>query len=157
MKVGTLSTYLYLDESSPSGLRWKVSTNRRIKVGCMAGTLGNHGYQQVTLLGNTILAHRIVAVLIGALGATSSTLEVDHIDGNKLNNLPVNLRVVTIRQNANNRVNHRAGRLCGAHRSGTRWMSRITVSGRSIYLGLFDTEQAAHAAYLDYRKYYNLV
>jgi hypothetical protein len=46
----------------------------------------------------------------------------------------------------------RAGHLKGAswHKSGNCWRATITVAGKSIHLGRFDTEQEAHEAYKKY-------
>jgi hypothetical protein len=89
---------------------------------------------------------------------------IDHIDGNKLNNLISNLRVVTHRQNMQNLVSHRAGQLVGASRrenrkpsfmeyvrgarGGERWGSRIFINGKKKHLGIFSTELEAHTAYI---------
>lgn len=130
--------------------------HKRIIPGSTAGTLTCYGYYRVKLLGRCIQAHRIVAVLSGLLDNTTSALSIDHIDGMCSNNTPENLRAVTNRQNQNNRAVHRVGRLCGTLRSGTKWEARVQVNGKKIYLGTYDTEQAAHMAYLAYRKQHNL-
>jgi hypothetical protein len=71
--------------------------------------------------------------------------EVDHIDGNGLNNCRTNLRVVTARQNRFN--NHVAK---GYYRSlrGSRWIATIKLNRLGINLGSYDTEEEARAAYI---------
>lgn len=80
-------------------------------------------------------------------------LEIDHIDGDGLNNRRSNLRIATAFQNHQNtplRVDSASG-LKGAHpcRQTGRWKSEITANGRTHYLGRFDTPEAAHAAYTE--------
>lgn len=83
---------------------------------------------------------------------------VDHIDGVVTNNNIDNLRWVSIRGNSCNRKTHRAGRLVGAnfHKSANKWRSLITINGKQIHLGYFNTEQSAHEAYLEARIKYEV-
>lgn len=80
--------------------------------------------------------------------------EVDHIDGNGLNNQRDNLRITTHRQNQVNRENHRNGKLPGVtFRKGKDhafkpWQTQIQVNGKHKHLGSFKTEQEAYEAYL---------
>ena len=77
--------------------------------------------------------------------------QIDHIDGNKSNNKIDNLREVTNQQNQFN-TNAKGYRL-----QNNRYTSQIKVSGKSIHLGSFDTEQEAHKAYLDAKKIYHKI
>lgn len=81
-------------------------------------------------------------------------LEVDHINGNRFDNRKSNLRLATHRQNGCNtrlRKNSRSG-LKGAswHPQSQMWRARVYSNGREIHLGLFDTAEAAHAAYREH-------
>jgi hypothetical protein len=72
---------------------------------------------------------------------------VDHANGNGLDNARANLRPATHQQNAaNSRVK---GRFKGVFpgRRGKRFRAQIRVSGKSIHLGTFDTEEQAFEAY----------
>lgn len=81
-----------------------------------------------------------------------TTDEVDHINGNKLDNRKHNLRVCTHAENTKNRSpnknpgNSRFKGVDFQKRSGT-WRARITVNYRKIYLGDFRTEVDAAIAY----------
>lgn len=93
----------------------------------------------------TVRLHRVL------LGLTApDQLEVDHRDGDGLNNRRSNLRVATRTQNrancrvySNNQLRVKGVRL---NRSG-RYEVNIGVNGKAVYLGLFDTIPEAVAVY----------
>lgn len=76
-------------------------------------------------------------------------VQVDHINGNSLDNRKVNLRICTHQQNRCN--GHKKPRsntgFKGVYlRRGNRYMSQIKAFGNSIYIGMFDNPvDAAHA------------
>jgi hypothetical protein len=79
-----------------------------------------------------------------------SSVDVDHIDGNKLNCTRDNLRPATRQQNQANRDASRGRPYKGVYRSqtpGPRWVAKITVDGEQKYLGSFSTPEAAARAY----------
>lgn len=77
-------------------------------------------------------------------------LFVDHVDGNPLNNTRSNLRLATPAQNASHRTRPNRGRYIGVYKSASgKWAAAINPSGKTIYLGVFDDEVMAAAAYND--------
>jgi len=79
-------------------------------------------------------------------------LDIDHIDGNRLNNQRSNLRVVTRQQNLwNNRVrsDSRTGFKGVSYHPTKRRKYRtiITLNGKRIPLGYYMTPEEAHRAY----------
>lgn len=76
---------------------------------------------------------------------------IDHINGNTLDNRIQNLRDVSQRINQQNRrkTSSRSG-LLGAHwrERDKKWSSAIVVGGKAIHLGIFETAETAHAAYV---------
>ena len=93
----------------------------------------------------TVLMHRMIM-------RYPSGLQVDHIDGDGLNNRKSNLRVATHTQNMWNRGPQRNSvtgfrGVCWSHREG-KWRARISVNNCKIDIGFFDTPEAAHAAYV---------
>lgn len=77
--------------------------------------------------------------------------EVDHIDGNGLNNQRSNLRICTHKENMRNRkvTGKGSSRFKGVHlcpQTG-RWHARITVDGKKLHLGRFARQAEAAAAY----------
>lgn len=76
---------------------------------------------------------------------------VDHIDRNGLNNQRANLRPATYAQNAGNRtgVSGTSSKFKGVCwiKQSQKWRASICVSGRTLYLGEYATEQEAALAY----------
>ena len=74
---------------------------------------------------------------------------IDHLNGNPADNRIENLRLANRSQNEANggrRGKHKKG---ASPRRNGRWVAQITVNFRNHYLGSFDTEDEAHAAYMD--------
>lgn len=78
-----------------------------------------------------------------------SGMEVDHVDGNTLNNRRANLRLATRAQNSRNRRAQDGGtsKYKGVSAKGERWAACIGHGGESVHLGTFDTEEAAARQY----------
>jgi hypothetical protein len=78
-------------------------------------------------------------------------LEVDHVDGDGLNNRRCNLRPATSSQNKHNRGkgrNNTSGfKGVWWHKQHGRWAADIWLHSKKRFLGLFDTAELAHAAY----------
>lgn len=106
------------------------------------------GYCKVRFKGGLISYHRIIWVLLN--GDVPEGTQIDHIDGNRVNNSIDNLRLVTNRENSQNRVRHRKGRLvgCSYHKLTNKWRAYTVIGSKQRHLGLFNTEQEAHEAYL---------
>lgn len=91
-----------------------------------------------------ILIHRLI------LNAPEH-LEVDHIDGNRLNNQRSNLRLATSSQNKMNRGprkdNTSGYKGVSWHSQRLKWTARVKAGQKYIHLGLFDSKEAAALAY----------
>jgi hypothetical protein len=112
----------------------------------------SHGYPQTTIPGS----RKIVRLSRLILDEQDASVFVDHINCNKLDNRRANLRRATRSENMWNRRPNRRGAslLKGVSRSGTgsRWIAQIRAHGEHYYLGTFETEEAAHAAYANAAK-----
>lgn len=97
-----VNDYVYYDESSPTCLRWKITTSNKSIKDNVAGFPRNNNYQFVCILGKIYPIHRIVMKLHGFV----SNDTCDHIDNNPLNNKISNLRFVTQRENNRNKKCH---------------------------------------------------
>ena len=119
--------------------KWKVVDNK---------TNNSDGYCQVNFNGRMVLYHVIIWILSTGKDIPQE-LEIDHINGNRLDSRMENMRLVTSRQNNQNKKIHRGGRLygCNYHKCSGKYQAKIQISGKLIYLGLYKTEQEAHKAY----------
>ena len=83
------------------------------------------------------------------MGAPPQGMQIDHIDGNGLNNQKSNLRFVTPRQNNQNRHHKKSSRYPGVcfDKIKGKWVSKIWSNNKQIHLGRFNSEEAAFFAY----------
>lgn len=93
----------------------------------------------------TILMHRIVTNAQG-------DFEVDHINGDRLDNTKSNLRICTHKQNTQNRpANHNNPNgykgVTYTTRGGGKYDAQIKVNGKHIYLGRFSNPEDAARSY----------
>lgn len=124
------------DAELVSGRKWHARKNQRGKVYAAR----KRRYQAAELM------HRLIA-------RAPKGMQVDHIDGNPLNNRRSNLRLCTATQNAWNRRQptvrsafEKTG-FRGLERSGNRWRVRITHYGKRVNVGSFRTPEEAAKAY----------
>ena len=79
-------------------------------------------------------------------------IDVDHIDGDGLNNTRRNIRVCSRSENNHNQHNQRPGKqskyIGVTMGKGGRWVAQIRKDRKTYKLGTFPTEDAAHEAYL---------
>ena len=75
--------------------------------------------------------------------------QIDHRDGDGLNNRRCNLREATNSQNTCNQGLRRTNvsGFKGVYKHKRKWRADITLDGQRRFLGLFATPEAAHAAY----------
>ena len=93
----------------------------------------------------TIHMHRVVAERAGY----TVTMHVDHKDGNGFNNQRANLRPASHQSNLANRGpqrNNTSG-FKGVVRKSGKWVAKIKVSQRTLFLGYFDSKTDAALAY----------
>jgi hypothetical protein len=129
-----------------------LKSDRRKKAGMPAGSLRQDGYIYVMFDGKRALAHRFAWLYVTGEWPMK---EIDHIDGNKANNAFTNLRQVSRRTNAENQ--HTAKRtsttgLLGVIRHPRGFVARIVSEGKRKYLGIFETPEAAHEAYVQAKR-----
>jgi hypothetical protein len=79
-------------------------------------------------------------------------VQIDHINGNKLDNRRSNIRMATVQKNAFNRKKPKGK--CTSQYKGVfkrkdlnKWETRIKINNKSIYLGTFVDEVDAAKAY----------
>ena len=119
---------------------------RKARAGEIAGTQRPDGYSQVCIDKTILLVHRVVFALAHGYW---SDLEIDHINGDKSDNRAANLREATKSQNGANKRLCRDG-LKGASwcKRAKKWRTTLRKDGKQFHIGLFETAEEAHAAYM---------
>lgn len=145
-----------------SGLVWKNTVSKRYKpgthAGCMTGPKGKKERWLVGLLGKYYFAHRIVWAIFNKKQPPID-MQIDHIDGNALNNDPCNLRLADYVLNQRNSKIKRSKTSSGwkgvswDNRRG-KWMARITMNKKAKFLGYFDSIESAISARIDAENVY---
>lgn len=135
-------------------LRWRGRLTGRHRVPDEeAGGLNQCGYVVVEVGGKAVGAHRIVWLM-----HTGSwpTCEIDHINGVRHDNRIENLRDVDRTFNAENRrkasIKSKVGLLGVSTLPSGRFRARIRSKGVLHELGIFDSAELAHSAYVDAKR-----
>lgn len=120
---------------------WGIKPNGNLKLipNIASSKLGYNIIQ----CGKKLYRHRLMAYTYLGLDIENSKLQVDHIDGNRLNNKLSNLRVVNQQQNNWNRT-----KVKGYRQIGKKWVAKIYLNGKSICLGTYATEAEARISYI---------
>ena len=124
-----------LFEYDGKNLIWKVAPNNRIKIGDVAGSIGAGGYRRTNVSGTHYRMHRLIWMHV--YGEFPEN-EIDHIDGNPLNNRIENLRDVRHLINMQNqklRGSNSSG-ITGVYwrRDNKKWHVRIKIDYKYIHL-----------------------
>jgi len=115
--------------------------------GCVSGP---KGYVVFQVGGTMYYAHRIAWLYLTGKWPDNF---IDHRDGRKGNNAWANLREATHGENLQNQRRGKSGRkdgplgvhFCNTH---NKWVAKISVNEKTIFLGNFGTAEEAHAAYV---------
>lgn len=111
------------------------------------------GYYGGPLGGKSVMAHRVVWALLNGAWPQG---DLDHINGDRLDNRIDNLRLVDSSINAMNRRPNK-GKSSGLphgvsiKRNG-RIFAQVQKNGKNKHLGYFDTVEAAHTAYTEAKR-----
>jgi hypothetical protein len=134
-----------LKYDSKTGVIVWVGKRFGVTNGMVAGTISKRGYRIIQFNSKTYVAHRI-AWYIHYGKAPDEKYEIDHIDGNKLNNAIDNLRLTTRSFNCKNtkiRKTNSSG-VIGVHKvtKSGKWQARINgLHGERIVLGTFERSE----------------
>jgi hypothetical protein len=145
--------HLYLKEilhyDPETGIfKWLVHKGSRALVGAIAGTIKPNGYLHINIDRKTYLNHRLAWLYVHS---TWPQYEIDHIDGDKINNRLANLRDATRKQNAENQklliINTSGYRGVSWSKREKKWRAELKNDGKKMHLGYYEKlEDAALAA-----------
>lgn len=126
------------------GLVWIKKTGTKGVIGRPIASSLTHRYDSVRFRGRLYYVHRVVFALTRGHWPPA---DVDHIDGDRRNNHPSNLRAADRSQNCSNKADsgrNTSGRM-GVFwaRHADLWVARIMVRGKTHQLGYFADFDAA--------------
>ena len=153
-KHQALMQHLTYDPLTGEFQRIKASGTK--KPGSRVGVI-NGRYIQINFGGYRDRAHRLAWLFVHGY----MPKEIDHINGNGLDNRLSNLREVTHQQNLHNHIRpprHNSTGFMGVSffKGTNRFSSYIQVDGKKKHLGYFDTPHEAHQVYLQAKRRYHL-
>lgn len=131
------------------GLLIRKTAQGGVKPGTIAGTpILRGGHISVSIGDRRYLAHRVIWAL--CKDEDPAPYQIDHLNGDRTDNRIENLRKVTHQQNGMHRCqaqsNSRSGILgVYTHQATGKWQANITFNGKTIFLGLHETKEAALA------------
>ena len=129
-------------------LFWRTKRRGKSRPNGLAGcTTRISGYTRLVIKGQSYRAHRIVRAWVD--GKDPGETLLDHVDQNKQNNQPWNIRPCTSSQILAN-VSKRKG-YTFIRRNST-YNAHICVNGKRVHLGYFATADEAGAAYIEAKR-----
>jgi len=110
----------------------------RGRIGDLAGTVNSLGYRTLCVGGKNVYAHRVAWFLHYGEDPKG---QIDHIDGDRANNRISNLRVANNQENSKNSkryTTNKTGVTGVRYYDGDRFLSSITVDGKTTHLGVYN-------------------
>lgn len=136
-----------LDYEPATGVLTTKIWRPRSAVGVVAGCVRADGYRSIWIDQQQFLAHRIIWALVTG---EWPDVQIDHVNGLRDDNCWANLRLATNQQNSFNakRQSRNTSGVKGVClvTNSDRWRAYITVDGRQVSLGRFDTRDGAARA-----------
>ena len=126
----------------------RVSTAPRALAGMEAGDIDGRGYRRLRIDRKRYLAHRVAWFYVTGKWPEK---EIDHKNGDKLDNRWRNLREAEVCENRRNSRVHKDSvsghKGVSLNSTSGKWRARIWVEGQEVSLGAFETPEQAAEAY----------
>lgn len=145
-------------DSSTGIMRWKQrrrGVRRTLIAGCIS-VQNNHPHIIIGIDNKIYLMHRLVWLYVYGVWPTYF---IDHINGDSTDNRIANLRDIPQSLNMQNRKGatrrNKIG-LAGVHARDGKFRASVRLNGKAIHLGVFDTKESAHKAYIAGKRKYHV-
>lgn len=142
-----------------TGLVTRKKRSGNSKVGYVVGSCkydkyGNLKFLTVKYKNKSYVLNRLIWVIHYGKWPT---YQVDHKDRDPSHNWITNLRDIPGKLNALNKGTYRSNTLGvkGVSTEGNRFRCSITINSKKKHIGMFDTAEEAHAAYLEAKEKYH--
>ena len=142
----------YLEFDANEGVFYWKKTFANAKVGKKAGSISKKGYWVIGLKSQRYYLHHLVWLFERNEWPAKN---LDHIDGDKLNNKFCNLRLADQKENNQNlRKPHRDSKtgFLGVSKKRNKFVAKICKLGKKQVLGIFNTAEEAHERYVEEKR-----
>ena len=112
-----------------------------------------NGYLAFEIKNKHYNCHRIVGMVYLGLDINNPKDQIDHKNRIRTDNRVENLQIVDSQKNSFN-TNAKG---CYFRKNVNKWSAQIRINYKPIHLGYFDTEEEAHAAYLQAKLIYHII
>lgn len=127
---------------------WRNPTNQCVKTGAIVGCANSAGYLRVMIDQRSYLLHRLAWLYVHGVWPA---VNIDHINGNPLDNRIENLRECTQAENVGNsrmqRRNTSGIKGVSFNKASGKWVASIAKNSKARCLGHFADKDAAAQAY----------
>lgn len=144
--AGKYEAIVSIEDSDLAEINWHIAIRSRKGRTYYVRRVVRAGEQHV---GFVVVMHRVILTRMLDRELERSE-QVDHIDGDGLNNRRSNIRLATNSQNSMNKgilSNNQTGYKGVVRRKNGEYTAKITVNGKRTFLGTFDTAIEAYEAY----------
>ena len=151
-----LETYNY--DPKTGFLTWAKKISDKVNIGSRAGSLHKQrGYRYVRINKKAYSEHRVIWFY---LTKNWPTAIIDHINGIKDDNRKTNLRDISLTDNQRNQRTAHRHNITGVlgvvfHKKNKNYVAQIVVNRKTIYLGSYDSIDAASIAYQAAKRLYH--
>jgi hypothetical protein len=139
----------HFDYDESSGIfRRRTFRGKQLSDTRNTGTFDARGYITLSIEGQNFLAHRVAWAIKN--GDISSTIDIDHINGNKSDNRLKNLRIASRSENSCNKpiskqTSSGVKGVCW-HKLAGKWYAQLKIKGAYVYRKSFDRLEDAERA-----------